>query len=78
MKNKKIYVIKRAQTLPRNIDCGIESMNFYSKRGIKLHYFCILLESNAVDIAKVRKRSLLVQPGAPSEPERQEYQITST
>ncbi len=53
-------------------------MNFYSKRGIKLHYFYILLESNAVDIAKVRKRSLQVQPGAPSEPERQEYQITST
>ena len=51
-------------------------MNFYSKRGIKLHYFYILLESNAVDIAKVRKRSLQVQPGAPSEPERQEYQIT--
>ena len=52
VENKKIYVIKRAQTLPRNIDCGIESVNFYSRRGIKIHYFCNLLESNAVDIAK--------------------------
>ena len=61
-KNQKIYEIKQVLTRPKNIDCGIKSMNFYLKEMWNYIILSSLIEHNAVHIDQVSKGKIHAWP----------------